>query len=277
MAASHIEVIVRQGADDAQRPPLLFVHGAGHGAWAWDEHFLGFFAAHGFDAYALSLRGHGESAGREQLSKASIADYASDVHDVAAGLPDVPVVVGHSLGARVVMKYLETHAAPAAALLAPLPRFGLLLSAARAARDHPGLAIRALLAGKPGRLLGARRLARQLNFSPELDEELVIEYASRQGPESTRAMAQLTYVRPDRARIRARGVPLLVIGASGDYFVRPAAIRRVAASYGAEVKIVPGVAHCMILDARWRDVAGALLEWLEQVPALSRDGDGHSA
>lgn len=269
MAPAQTEVIVRRGTGDAGRPPLLFVHGTGHGAWAWDVHFLEFFASHGFDAYALSLRGHGESPGRERLSRASIADYASDVHDVAADLPGVPVVVGHSLGSRVVMKYLETHEAPAAALLAPLPRFGLLLSVARAARDHPRLAMRALLAGKPGRLLGARELTRKLNFSPELDEELMREYASRQGPESTRALAQLTYVQPDRARIRARGVPLLVIGASGDYFVRPATVRRIAESYGAEVTIVPGVAHCMILDARWRDVAGTLLEWLERVPRVS--------
>lgn len=274
MAPAQTEVIVRRGTGDADRPPLLFVHGTGHGAWAWDVHFLEFFASHGFDAYALSLRGHGESPGRERLPRASIADYASDVHDVAADLPGVPVVVGHSLGSRVVMKYLETHEAPAAALLAPLPRFGLLLSVARAARDHPWLAMRALLAGKPGRLLGARELTRKLNFSPELDEELMREYASRQGPESTRALAQLTYVQPDRARIRGRGVPLMVIGASGDYFVRPATVRRIAESYGAEVKIVPGVAHCMILDARWRDVAGTLLEWLERVPRLSPAEDG---
>lgn len=266
MTLAHTEVIVRRSPGSSGRPPLLFVHGAGHGAWAWDEHFLEFFAAHGFDAYALSLRGHGESPGRERLSRASIADYASDVREVAAGLPD-PVVVGHSLGTRVVMKYVEAHGAPAAALLAPLPRFGMLLSSVRMFRDHPGLGMRAILAGKPGRLLGAPQLARKLNFSPELDEELVREYAGRQGPESTRALLQLTYVQPDRARIRGHGVPLLVIGGSADYFVRPDATRRIAAAYDAEVKILPGVAHCMILDARWRDAAEALLEWLERLPA----------
>ena len=273
MALARPEVIVRRGTGDSHRPPLLFVHGAGHGAWAWDEHFLEFFAAHGFDAYALSLRGHGESPGRERLSRTSIADYASDVHDAAAGLPDVPVVVGHSLGARVVMKYLEAHGAPAAALLAPMPRFGMLATFARMFSDHPRLAMRALLAGKPGRLLGAPQLAREIHFSPELDEELVREYASRQGPESARALRQLLYVQPDRARIRERGVPLLVIGGSADYLVRPAATRRIARTYGAEVKIVPGVAHCMLLDARWRDVAGTLLEWLERLPALNSGGD----
>ena len=34
------------------------------GAWCWAEHFLDFFADRGFDAYALSLRGHGRSGGQ---------------------------------------------------------------------------------------------------------------------------------------------------------------------------------------------------------------------
>ena len=36
-------------------------------------HFLDFFAEHGFDSYALSLRGHGKSGGRERLRWTSIA------------------------------------------------------------------------------------------------------------------------------------------------------------------------------------------------------------
>ena len=39
--------------------PLVFVHGAWHGAWCWDEHFLGHFAAKGYRAIALDLRGYG--------------------------------------------------------------------------------------------------------------------------------------------------------------------------------------------------------------------------
>jgi pimeloyl-ACP methyl ester carboxylesterase len=46
----------------SDRPtPLLFVHGAWHGAWCWDEYFLDFFAGRGYRALAVSLRGHGNS------------------------------------------------------------------------------------------------------------------------------------------------------------------------------------------------------------------------
>jgi hypothetical protein len=36
----------------AHPTPLLFVHGACHAAWCWDEHFLDFFADNGFQVIA---------------------------------------------------------------------------------------------------------------------------------------------------------------------------------------------------------------------------------
>ena len=80
--------------------------------------------------------------------------------------------------------------------------------------------------------------------------------------ESFRALLQLVYTRPDRARIR--GASLLVLGGGLDYFIRPSAIRRTAEAYGAECTILPGVAHDMMLDAGWRQAAEAMLEWLQR-------------
>ena len=258
--AYDLEVIARECAGESDRPPLLFVHGAGHGAWCWAEHFLDFFAEHGFDSYALSLRGHGESGGRERLRWTSIADYVSDVEQVAAGLPREPVLVGHSLGGRVVQTYLDGRESPAAVLLAPPPRNGMLGPAVRTFRDHPWLSMQVILTRTPRTLFATPELVRRFFFSPELGEEQLREYAARMGSESFRALLELVYIRPDRARIR--GVPLLVLGGGGDYFIRPSAIRRTAEAYGAECTILPGLAHDMMLDARWRQAAEAMLEWL---------------
>ena len=183
--AYDLEVIARECAGESDRPPLLFVHGAGHGAWCWAEHFLDFFAEHGFDSYALSLRGHGKSGGRERLRWTSIADYVSDVEQVAAGLPREPVLVGHSLGGLVVQKYLEAHEAPAAVLLAPPSVRGLLGGALRTLREHPWLSLQVLLSGTPRRLFATPELVRKFFFSPELGEEQVREYAARMGSESS--------------------------------------------------------------------------------------------
>ncbi|PRC62971.1 alpha/beta hydrolase, partial [Mycobacterium sp. ITM-2017-0098] len=35
-----LEVIDKGSASAAHPAPLLFVHGAWHAAWCWDEHFL---------------------------------------------------------------------------------------------------------------------------------------------------------------------------------------------------------------------------------------------
>ena len=257
-----IEVIARECAGESDAPPLLFVHGAGHGAWCWAEHFLDFFAERGFSSYALSLRGHGKSGGRERLRWTSIADYVSDVEQVAADLPRDPVLVGHSLGGRVVHTYLETHEAPAAVLLAPPSASGLLGPAVRTFLQHPWLSMQVIATGKPRRLLARPELVRKFSFSPELSEERVREYAARMGGESFRAILELMYTRPDPARIR--GVPLLVLGGGRDYFIRPPAIRRTADAYGAESMVLPGLAHNLMLDTGWREVAEAMLEWLQR-------------
>ena len=56
-----LEVIDKGSSSESHPTPLLFVHGAWHGAWCWDEYFLDFFAYRGYRALAVSLRGHGNS------------------------------------------------------------------------------------------------------------------------------------------------------------------------------------------------------------------------
>src|ERR1044072_1456866 len=123
-----LEVITREPKEKRFETPLLFVHGTGHAAWCWDENFLPYFAEKGFSSHAVSLRGHGTSAGRELLKWASVSDYVADVFQAASALPLRPVVVGHSLGGLVVQKYLERHEAPAGILVAPSPSEGMFWS-----------------------------------------------------------------------------------------------------------------------------------------------------
>lgn len=255
-----LEVIERKSSLPTERTPLLFVHGAVHGAWCWAERFLDYFADQGFNAYALSLRGHGASDGRKRLRWASMADYVDDVARAAATLPSAAVVAGHSLGGMVVQRYLERHVAPAAVLLAPGPPGGNRDEAARMGLRHPWLAIESLLTREPGRGFATPARARRFLFSPELDEEAVRRYVKLLGRESFRAMLELGYLRPDAARVRR--TPLLVLGAERDYIVSPADIRRTAAAYSAEMRILPDIAHDLMLDPGWRRAAEAMLAWL---------------
>lgn len=81
-----LQVIIQEPSGNARPTPILFVHGMWHGAWCWSEHFLPYFTQHGYSSHAVSLRGHGDSEGCDRLRWTHLADYVSDVAQVAEGL-----------------------------------------------------------------------------------------------------------------------------------------------------------------------------------------------
>ena len=113
------EVLTATPEADEGHPPLLFVPGFGHGAWAYAEHWLEHTASRGFAAHAVSLRGHGRS---DADRKASLRAYSHDVAQVAASLPRRAVLVGHGAGALVVAHTLARYAARAGVLISPILR-----------------------------------------------------------------------------------------------------------------------------------------------------------
>lgn len=84
-----LELLHHQPKEPVDSPPLLFVHGAWHGAWCWEEYLLRWFSDQGYDAYALSLRGHGNSPSDKPLRRLRIRDYVDDVTQVVKVLPEL--------------------------------------------------------------------------------------------------------------------------------------------------------------------------------------------
>lgn len=128
----HLELLTQEPEAPLRATPLLFVHGA----WCWAEHFLPYFAQHGYVSHALDLRGHGKSDGMNRLRWTSLANYGADVEQVIRQLEQPPVLIGHSMGGLIVQKYLETHQSPAAVLLASVPIRGTRRYLLRLAAHH---------------------------------------------------------------------------------------------------------------------------------------------
>ncbi|MHB2209670.1 alpha/beta hydrolase [Methylobacterium sp. CM6257] len=89
-----LEIIDRKPRTARYPQRLLFVHGISVGAWIWDENILPYFAEAGFEAYAVSLRGHGASQGHERIATWRLADYTRDVGQAARRIGDPRVLVG---------------------------------------------------------------------------------------------------------------------------------------------------------------------------------------
>jgi non-heme chloroperoxidase len=136
-AESRLEVRKRLPTNESRKPPLLFVHGGYCDAWFWEPYFLPWFAARGYPAYALSLRGHGAGAGSDTLFMAGLGDYEADVERIAATIDSPPILIGHSMGAVIVEHIMAKRPVRGAALLAPIPPAGLLPIASRRATSHP--------------------------------------------------------------------------------------------------------------------------------------------
>ena len=260
--ALDLEVIARKAEGGSAYPPLLFVHGSCHAAWCWDEHFLPYFAEHGFDAYALSLRGHGASAAPRSLRWTSIASYVADVEQVAEDLPREPVVIGHSLGGLIVQRLLERRRLPGAVLVAPAPRRGKGRGAVRLVRRAPLLATRLLLTLEPRTLFSTPELCRRLLFSPTTSEETVNRCVALVGRESFRAWLEMLVVRLDAQRIGSN--PILILGAERDRLISGDALRATATDYGADLTMIPDMGHDMMLEDTWQEAAGAMLDWLNR-------------
>lgn len=252
-----LEVITRRPSPPIpSRPPILCVHGGYHGAWCWDEHFLPYFAQRGFEAHALSLRGHGQSAGHDNINQWRIADYVADVAQVIATLPAPPVLIGHSLGGVVVQKYLEQHSAPAGVLLASSPLQGMFQTSLTMFQRHPAPMLKMFLTFN---MLHARPVFENIFFSPAMPREQVRAYFARMGNESFRALMDIMiFDKPNPRRITT---PMLVIGGEHDSSIPVAVNTALARAYRTQLETFP-VAHDMMLEANWQMVAERIVGWL---------------
>ncbi|MDX2137373.1 MAG: alpha/beta fold hydrolase [Chloroflexota bacterium] len=256
-----LEHIVRQPEGTPQPTPLLFMHGAWHGAWCWDEFFLPYFASKGYSAHALSLRGHGKSGGSTWLAR--IPDYVADLTLVARTLPTPPVLIGHSMGGYITQKFLETNSAPAAVLLASIPVMGARRFIFKSMLQHPIDALRALPGLNAGTFVDTPAKARRDFFSVSMPEEQVQRYSAQIGAESALIISDIIGLTMALPKVERITTPMLVLAAQNDAVFTVDEEQATARAYKAEFQVFPGMAHDMMLEAGWQAVADRILGWLQ--------------
>ncbi|MCP4368769.1 MAG: alpha/beta hydrolase [Deltaproteobacteria bacterium] len=255
-----LEIISKKPKGVSRKVPILFIHGAWHGAWCWEKYFMPYFAEKGYSSYALSLRGHGDSDKPAHFSWMRIVDYVADVVQVVDQLPERPVMVGHSMGGMVVQKYLEENTVPAAVLLASVPVKGVLQTTLRIALRHPLAFLKANLTWSLYPLIGNPELTREAFFSMDIPDDKLNEYFSLIHDESYLAfLDMLLFKLPKPEKV---STDLLILGAENDIIFHPDEVKATAAAYGKKPEIFEGMAHDMMLEDEWQNVADRILKWL---------------
>jgi pimeloyl-ACP methyl ester carboxylesterase len=255
----NLEIITQRPGQISHSTPLLFIHGAWHGAWCW-ENFLPYFAKHGYEVHTLSLRGHGQSDGREKIRWYSTQNYVADIVQIVNGFNQPPVLIGHSMGGYLTQKYLETHQAPAGVLLASIPTAGILGMTLRFMKRRPWATIKTLLLMNPWYLVNSPELVKEGFFSDDFPDEEIARLFPQIQPESFRVSLETTVLSlPKPQRVKT---PLLVLAAENDRVFTLAEEHATAKAYNTEPHIFPHMAHDMMLEQDWQKVADKIIEWL---------------
>jgi pimeloyl-ACP methyl ester carboxylesterase len=257
-----LEVFSCLPAKKTKRPPLLFIHGAFAGGWMWTDTFMPFFAEAGYPCYALSLRGHGGSHGRDNINWHSITDYEDDVGRIIDWIGKMPVLIGHSMGGFVVQKFLEKHDAPAAALVCSVPPQGLIASQFHLMFQKPQLFmdINRIMAGN----YADTEILKEALFAGEIDETMLAVWLTRMQSESHRALWDMSMFNLPILHTMKRP-PMLILGAELDVLVPAFLVQATGHTYGLPVHIFREMGHAVTHEKEWPLVAATLCHWLNDL------------
>jgi pimeloyl-ACP methyl ester carboxylesterase len=243
----------------AKRPPILFVHGSYWSAHIWTAHFFPYFSAKGFACNAVSLRGHGDSDG--MLGWTSLADYGEDVAEAMRQIGEKPILIGHSVGGLVVQHALAAHEVAAAVLVAAVPPSGISSSAMHLSMFAPDILWQLGLLQSLGTEAVSTEVMARAFLGPNAGaeaKELLMSHLQRESP---RVAADL--LAPPQPSPPAGRPPILVLGGDADMFLPTSAFRETATYFGADLKILKGAPHALMLDEQWwQPAADEIIRWL---------------
>ena len=243
-------------------PPLVFVHGGYVHSGCWEMNFLPHFSNLGYHCHAVDLSGHGASEGKEHLDRYDLDHYAGDVAQVVADLPKPPVLIGHSMGALVVQRYLEKGSAAGVVMMAPVPTTGLAACSLQLNARQPDFLQEAARAVRGHYTDKTVRVMREVYFSPDVTAEQFAAFKPLVQDESTTAIAEmmaLAWRPPSRSRPK---IPALVMGGELDAIFPANLLHFTASGWNAETFVVPRAGPMIMMEPHWTTAATKIENWL---------------
>jgi pimeloyl-ACP methyl ester carboxylesterase len=247
--------------------PVVFVHGAFCGGWAFDA-FREPFEEAGFETHAPNLPHHERGADLEQLAQAGLKDYAHAIARYVRGLRAPPVLAGHSLGG-LVSQLVAMHAPVAGViLLASSAPWGVPPTTLDEHSNHFGLT---LLGDYWRRSVPPDYSVARATTLDRLSRDDARRAFARFVPESGRAIREavqwwLDHSMASQAPVYRIGAPLLGIGGGKDRVNPASTLRRVIARFPngqAHFHEFAEMSHWLIGEPEMYEVTTLALQWLD--------------
>ncbi|HEY9235875.1 MULTISPECIES: alpha/beta fold hydrolase [Phenylobacterium] len=244
------------------KAPIVMVHGAFCGAWAFDR-FRQPFEAAGHQVLTPDLRGHGAGAAAEAVINVSMHDYADDIARLCEEQAHPPILIGHSMGGLVAAMAAAKTQVQALVLLAPSAPWGVSASSMEEAITAFGLHLLGPFWAQSVAPDAELMKRYSLDRTDRADRDAIV---ARLRPESGRALWETLNWWLDpfmTTRVGPTGAPCLVIAGERDVVHPPATVRQTAAQLDATFIEAPGMSHWLPGEPGWREVAEIALGWLE--------------
>ena len=245
-------------------PALLFVHGAWHGAWCWEPHFLPFFVSKGFDCYTFDLPKHGKKKEEKGINQLRIKDYVNHLERAIDQIDRKIILIGHSMGGYTIQKYLETKDdCQAAILLTSVPGKPIWRLFFKSLWELPLTMMKVITQFDLYHLVNTPEKARKFLFSSNFSKEKVLAYHQLLGPESFKVMVfdfLLSKIKPRKNK----ELPILVQAAEHDGIVSLSENKYTAILQNADFQLINNIAHDVMLEDNWQQSANYILQWINQ-------------
>jgi len=246
--------------------PIVFVHGAFCGGWAFD-HFREPFEAAGFETHAPNLPHHERGADLEALAHSGLKDYADAVVAYLRGLRAPAVLIGHSLGG-LVSQLAAMHApVEALVLLAPSAPWGVMPTTLDEHGNSFGLSLLGDYWRRP--IPPDFSVARSTTLDRLTREDARRAFAHFT-PESGRVMREavqwwMDHSMASSAPVYKIAAPVLALAGGKDRVNPSTTVRRLAARFPngqAHFHEFPEMSHWLVGEPEWPEVAQLALDWL---------------
>lgn len=251
----------------SSKTPVLFVHGAFCGGWAFDT-FRQHFEAAGFETHAPNLPHHERGADLEALAQTGLKEYSDAISDYARGLRAPPVLIGHSLGGLVVQLAAAKAPIEGLVLLAPSAPWGVPPTTFDEHGNQLGLTMLGDYWRRP--IPPDYRVARS-NTLDRLSREDARTAFARFVPESGRAVREamqwwLDHSMASQAPVYRIAAPVLAVAGGKDRVNPATTVRRVAARFPngqAHFHEFAEMSHWLVGEPESGDVAELALSWMK--------------